>query len=152
MKAVIERVKRTKVIANGEDRGEIPFGLLVFLGVGKEDTEEGANWLADKIRKMRIFSDENGKMNRSVQDVSGGIAVISNFTLYANASHGNRPDFFSAAFPDLAEHLYQVFLQRLGQENIPLVSGIFGADMQIETVCDGPVTIILDTADMKKGK
>jgi len=152
MKAVIERVKRTKVIANGEDRGEIPFGLLVFLGVGKEDTEEGANWLADKIRKMRIFSDENGKMNRSVQDVSGGIAVISNFTLYANASHGNRPDFFSAASPDLAEHLYQVFLQRLGQENIPLVSGIFGADMQIETVCDGPVTIILDTADMKKGK
>lgn len=152
MKAVIERVKRTKVFANGEDRGEIPLGLLVFFGVGKEDTEDGAIWLADKIRKMRIFSDENGKMNRSVQDVAGGIAVISNFTLYANASHGNRPDFFCAASPDLAEHLYHVFLQRVGQENIPLISGIFGADMQIETVCDGPVTIILDTADMKKGK
>ena len=152
MKAVIQRVKRTQVIANGQYRGQIDFGLLVLLGVGKDDTESEAKWMADKIRKMRIFSDENGKMNLSVQDIGGGIAVVSNFTLYANATHGNRPDFFHAAPPALAEHLYNVFLSAIAIDGISTVSGIFGADMQMDTVCDGPVTSILDTADIKKGK
>ena len=152
MKAVIQRVKYTKVYANGEDRGEIPFGLFVLLGVGKDDSEKEAIWLADKIRKMRIFSDENGKMNLSVEGVGGGIAVISNFTLHANATHGNRPDFFSSAPFDLAKHLYEVFLEQIHSEKLSVISGIFGADMQIETICDGPVTIILDTNDVNKGK
>ena len=152
MRAVVERVRHTKVYANDEYRGEIPFGLLVFLGVGKEDTEVEAKWLADKIKKMRIFSDENGKMNRSIIDLFGGIAVISNFTLYANCAHGNRPDFFDAASPELAKRLYEIFLEQLKDESISIISGIFGADMKIENMCDGPITIIIDTKDMKKGK
>ena len=152
MRAVVERVGYTKVYANDKYRGEIPFGLLVFLGIGKEDTEAEAKWLADKIKKMRIFSDENGKMNRSIVDVGGGMAVISNFTLYANTAHGNRPDFFDAASPDLAKQLYNSFLAQIKNEDISIISGIFGADMKIENACDGPVTIIIDTKDMKKGK
>lgn len=152
MRAVVERVGYTKVYANDKYRGEIPFGLLVFLGIGKEDTEAEAKWLADKIKKMRIFSDENGKMNRSIVDVGGGMAVISNFTLYANTAHGNRPDFFDAASPDLAKQLYNSFLAQIKNEGISIISGIFGADMKIENACDGPVTIIIDTKDMKKGK
>ena len=152
MRAVVERVGYTKVYANDKYRGEIPFGLLVFLGIGKEDTEAEVKWLADKIKKMRIFSDENGKMNRSIVDVGGGMAVISNFTLYANTAHGNRPDFFDAASPDSAKQLYNSFLAQIKNEDISIISGIFGADMNIENACDGPVTIIIDTKDMKKGK
>jgi D-tyrosyl-tRNA(Tyr) deacylase len=148
MKAVIERVKHTKVIANGQDRGEIPFGLLIFLGVGKEDTEDGAIWLADKIAKMRIFSDENGKMNLSALDIGGSALVVSNFTLLANYKKGNRPDYMNGAKPDEANRLYEYFCKKIA-EILPVEKGVFGADMQIEISNDGPVTIVMDSEVLK---
>ena len=150
MKAVISRVKSVSILANGEDRGAGEKGLLIFLGISPEDTEEDALLLASKISKMRIFSDENGKMNLSISDVDGTLAVISNFTLYANCTHGNRPDFFGAASPERAKMLYQVFLDDIISKVPRCISGIFGADMQIKNECDGPVTIVLESSQLKK--
>ena len=152
MIAVIQIVKNATIYANGEFSGKCGKGLYILLGVEEGDTELDADLLTAKIKKLRIFKDQNDKMNLSVLDIGGECAVVSNFTLYANATHGNRPDFFHAAPPALAEHLYNVFLSAIAIDGISTVSGIFGADMQMDTVCDGPVTIILDTADIKKGK
>ena len=152
MIAVLQRVTRASVTADGVPTGSCGAGFVILLGVLEGDGEEEARLLAEKISKFRIFSDENGKMNLSAESVGAGIAIVSNFTLYANTSHGNRPDFFDSARPDVAEALYCRFIDYLKTENLAIITGIFGADMQIHTQCDGPVTLILDSADMKKGK
>ena len=152
MKAVLQRVKNANVKVDGEIVGECGEGLMILLGVAKGDTEEDAKLLANKIVNLRIFTDENDKMNLSVKNIDGEALVISQFTLMANYKHGNRPDFFDSARPDVAEALYCRFIDYLKTENLAIITGIFGADMQIHTQCDGPVTLILDSADMKKGK
>ncbi len=146
MRAVVQRVKEASVSVDGEVCGRIGRGLLVFLGVQEGDTIEDVQWLARKIPPMRIFEDKNGKMNDSVLDVDGGILVISQFTLFADLRKGTRPSFNHAAKPDLANKLYEEFLDQVGASlNKPVQHGIFGADMTIPAVNDGPVTIILDS-------
>lgn len=149
MRAVVQRVSRASVTADGVPRGEIEKGLFVLLGIAPDDTPGCARFLAEKIAKMRIFSDDDGRMNRSLGDVGGKIAIVSNFTLYANALHGNRPDFFGAASPDVAIPLYDRFIAEISGLVPGVVCGVFGADMQIDCTCDGPVTILLDTDDFK---
>jgi D-tyrosyl-tRNA(Tyr) deacylase len=152
MKVVIQRVKKASVIADGIHSGACGQGLLLLLGVAKGDEALDADLLADKIAKLRIFSDENGKMNRSVLDIGGEVLVVSNFTLLANYAHGNRPDYFDGASPDVANALYEHFVSVL-KEKIPHVeTGVFGADMQIDAVCDGPVTIWMESEKLRKGK
>ena len=146
MRAVIQRVSSASVIANGEPTGEIKKGLLVLLGVEHEDTKEDAQWLADKISQMRLFQDEDNKMNLALQDVQGEVLVISQFTLHANTKKGNRPSFIKAARPETAIPLYEYFKDymsiKIGHK---VASGIFGADMAVNLVNDGPVTIIIDS-------
>ena len=153
MKAVIQRVKGASVDVDGKTVGAVERGFLVLLGVTHGDTQAHMKALADKIAKMRIFEDDNGKMNRSIldlEDKSYGILVISQFTLYANCRHGNRPDFLDAAKPDVAEPLYEEFCKYLEDEyGIKVEKGIFGADMKVSLLNDGPVTIVLDTNDLK---
>ncbi len=149
MKAVIQRVGSASVDVGGETVGKIGHGLLVFLGVAAGDTEAEVETLAKKIVSLRVFSDENGKMNRSVRDVKGELLVVSQFTLLADCRHGNRPDFFSAAKPQDAIPLYEAFKARLSLEIGRVACGVFGADMQVSLVNDGPVTILLDTALLK---
>jgi D-tyrosyl-tRNA(Tyr) deacylase len=150
MRAVVVRVSRASVTIDGEAGGEIGKGLLVLLGVGPQDTEKEAAYLAKKCAEMRIFEDENGKMNLGLSDIGGGMMVVSNFTLYADCAKGRRPDFFYAAKPDVAIPLYEKFLSELSAFGIKPVTGKFGADMQIDHVNDGPVTLILDTERMLK--
>ena len=151
MQAVLQRVNKASVSVDGEVKGRCQKGLFILLGVFEGDTEEDARLLAEKIAKLRIFEDENGKMNRSIVDVGGSALVISQFTLCANYAHGNRPDFLSAAKPDLAKPLYEYFSSLL-RTLIPagVENGVFGADMQIEAHCDGPVTIVMDSGKLKK--
>lgn len=150
MIAVIQRVGATALTANGEAHAGISHGFLVLLGVLSGDDETDARLLADKIAKLRVFSDENGKMNRSLSDVGGEVMVVSNFTLAANYRHGNRPDFLSAAAPAEADRLYRFFIEKLSGAGVPTASGVFGADMQIRTTADGPVTIVMDSAVLRK--
>ena len=124
---------------------------MILLGVLSGDTEEDARLLAEKIAKLRIFSDENDKMNLSVTDIGGGALVISNFTLAANYAKGNRPDYLNAAHPSVAEPLYRRFTELLGERVLRVETGRFGADMQIDMTADGPVTIVMDSAVLKKG-
>ena len=152
MRAILQRVYSASVIADGVPAGKIGKGLYILLGVEKNDVRADAELLATKISKLRIFSDENGKMNLSIKDVLGDILVVSNFTLYANYSHGNRPDYFASASPDIANELYEYFMECLKCENIHVESGVFGADMKTELVTDGPVTIVMDSENLKKGK
>ena len=152
MRAILQRVYSASVVADGSHSGEIGKGIYVLLGVEKNDTKEDAELLATKISKLRIFSDENGKMNLSVKDVGGDILVVSNFTLYANYSHGNRPDYFASAAPDVANGLYEYFKDCIRANDIRVESGIFGADMKTDLVTDGPVTIVMDSENLKKGK
>ena len=152
MKAVLQRVTRASVIADGEPAGRCGRGFLILLGVGKEDTEEDALLLANKIAAFRVFSDENGKMNLALKDVGGEVLVVSNFTLYASYSHGNRPDFLQSAPPAEAERLYEHFVALL-RERIPTVqTGVFGADMRISIEADGPITVMMESDKLKKGK
>lgn len=143
MKTVIQRVKNAALYVNGEKISEIGNGLAVYFGVEKGDSEKEADYAVRKISNMRIFSDENGKMNLSVKDVSGEILLISQFTLLANTTHGNRPDFLNAEQPDKANELYLYAKDKFSAEGIPVKTGVFGADMVINQVNDGPVTIIL---------
>ena len=152
MKALIQRVKYARCVIGGVTVSEIAEGLLVLLGVDQADTEREAEILAAKTAKLRIFEDENGKMNLSLLDVSGSALVISNFTLCADTSHGNRPDFFGAARPETAKPLYEAFVRHLHASVSNVGVGVFGADMQIELLNDGPVTLMLDTAAFSKGK
>ena len=152
MIAVIQRVNNATVYADGEFSGSIGAGLYVLLGVASADTEDDARLLSEKISKLRIFSDENGKMNLSVMDVDGEIMVVSNFTLNANYSHGNRPDYFSSAAPAEANRLYELFKDLMRSKTKKLASGVFGADMRTEMSTDGPVTIVMDSNVLKGGR
>ena len=144
MKAVVQRVKRTRLTVDGELISEIPFGLTVFLGVKTGDTEKEAAYLAKKIAGLRIFEDENGKMNLSVGQVGGEVLLVSQFTLYGDASHGKRPSFTLAERPEKAQPLYEYAVKELASYGIPVKKGVFGADMQIDQHNDGPVTILLE--------
>ena len=145
MKAVVQRVKQTTLLVDGEIISQIPFGLTVFLGVKVGDTEKDAAYLAKKIAALRIFEDENGKMNLSVKDVGGEVLLVSQFTLYGDASHGNRPSFTLAERPERAQPLYEYTVKELSSYGIPVKKGVFGADMKIEQYNDGPVTILLES-------
>lgn len=144
MKAVLTRVSSASVQIEGKITGEIGHGFLVLLGIHTDDTQADAIKLADKICGLRIFSDEAGKMNLGLADVGGSLLVISNFTLYGNSARGRRPDFLEAAKPDKAIPLYELFLARCADNGFPPQSGEFGADMKVESVNDGPVTLIID--------
>lgn len=144
MKAVVQRVKRASVTVNGEQIGKIDKGLLVLLGVTHEDTKENADYLVKKILNLRIFKDEQDKMNLSVKDIGGELLVVSQFTLYADTSSGNRPSFTNAAKPDQANELYEYFKSKCKETGINVQSGQFGASMQVELINDGPVTITLE--------
>lgn len=152
MIAVIQRVNSATVYADGDLSGSINKGLYILLGVAKQDSEDDAVLLAEKISKLRIFSDDNGKMNLSVMDVDGEIMVVSNFTLNANYSHGNRPDYFASAAPVEADRLYEYFKELLATKTKKLASGVFGADMRTEMSTDGPVTIVMDSKVLKGEK
>ena len=145
MRAVVTRVSSASVQIEGETVGRIGTGFLVFLGVTHEDTEALGNKLADKIVSLRIFEDELGKFSRSLQDVNGEILIVSQFTLYGNCKKGRRPEFLSAARPETAISLYEAFVARCRAAGVPVETGRFGAYMQVESVNDGPVTLILDT-------
>ena len=145
MRAVVQRVRRAKVVIDGETAGEIGQGLLVLLGVTHADTKEQGHWLAEKIAGLRIFNDDDGKMNRDVAEIGGGILVVSQFTLYGDSKKGRRPSFVDAAPPEIAVPLYEGFVNAIKALGIPTATGRFGAMMQVELVNDGPVTLIVDS-------
>jgi len=146
MRAVIQRVSSASVISDGLETGHIGKGFLVLLGIETTDDQEDAIWLADKIRQMRIFQDEEDKMNLSLEEIGGQVLLISQFTLHANSKKGNRPSFIRAARPEIAIPLYEYFKTYLDQHSTkPIQCGVFGADMKVSLVNDGPVTIILDS-------
>lgn len=145
MRAVVTRVRSASVAVDGRVVGRTDGGLLVLLGVGQGDGDAQRKKLADKLPVLRIFEDEAGRMNRSLLDVGGSLLLVSQFTLYANCRHGRRPDFLAAAAPDLAEAQYLRLAEDLRAMGIHVETGVFGADMQVESVNDGPVTIILDS-------
>jgi D-tyrosyl-tRNA(Tyr) deacylase len=146
MRAVVQRVSRAKVTINDWVSGEIGLGLLVLLGVGQQDTENDATYLAEKIVGLRIFEDSDEKMNRSVQDVSGSLLVVSQFTLYGDVRRGKRPSFDAAAPPGEARRLYELFVDRVRAAGLRCETGRFQEMMQVELVNEGPVTILLDSA------
>ncbi len=151
MKAVIQRVKSAAVRVDGVVTGACGQGLAILLGVAQGDKEEDASLLAAKIAKLRIFCDENDKMNLSLIDIGGGAVVVSQFTLLANYRHGNRPDFFGAAAPGEAERLYEYFIARFEEAlGKPVGRGVFGAEMEYEILNDGPVTIVMESDVLKK--
>ena len=146
MRAVIQRVAQAKVEVEGKTIGQIGHGLLVYLGVGQDDTENDAQFMADKLVNLRIFSDEAGKMNRSVIDIGGGILLISNFTLHGDCRKGRRPSFDAAGEPGLAEGLYEKVATLIAASDVPVEKGSFGAHMHVESLNDGPVTFLLDSS------
>ena len=150
MIAVIQRINSATVYADGVLSGSVGRGLYILLGVTNEDSSADAVTLAEKISKLRIFTDENDKMNLSVKDVLGEVLVVSNFTLNANYAHGNRPDYLRSAPPAVAEELYEVFLREMAARVVKCESGKFGADMRTEMSTDGPVTIVMDSKILLK--
>ena len=151
MITVIQRINSATVFADGELSGEVGKGLYILLGVEEGDTENDALLLVEKIAKLRIFCDENGKMNLSVNDIGGEVMVVSNFTLGANYAHGNRPDYFKSAPPEEAEKLYEYFIELISKKVKHTATGKFGADMRTELSTDGPVTIVMNS-EVLKGK
>ncbi len=145
MKAVIQRVSKGTVTVNNEIVGKVDKGFVVFLGVGHEDTEEDAAYLAKKIANMRIFEDDQGKMNLSLNQVNGGVLIISQFTLYGDTRKGNRPSFVNAAAPEHANKLYEYCIKLIKEFGIPTESGVFQAEMLVEIHNDGPVTLVIDS-------
>ena len=144
MKLVVQRVKNAKVDVDGKTVGKIEKGFLVLLGVTYTDTKETADYLVKKLCNLRVFEDENGKMNLSIKDVDGKLLIVSQFTLYADCSGGNRPSFVNAAKPEFANELYEYFCDKCKGNGIEVEKGIFGADMKVSLLNDGPVTIILE--------
>lgn len=149
MKAVIQRVKKASVKVSGETIGKIGPGLVVLLGVGEEDREKDAEFLADKIANLRIFADKNDKMNLSVLESHGEVLAVSQFTLYGDTKKGRRPSFVKAAKPELAERLFDYFVNCLRRTGLKIETGKFGAMMVVEILNDGPVTIILESQNFK---
>jgi len=146
MRAVIQRVLEATVKVNDKLVGQIGKGLLVYLGVGKEDGLKDAEFIADKLVNLRIFADEAGKMNRSVLDVDGQILLVSNFTLYGDCRKGRRPGFDAAAEPVLAQQLYEKVIELVGKSGVTVEKGVFGAYMHVSSINDGPVTFLLDSS------
>jgi D-aminoacyl-tRNA deacylase len=145
MRAVVQRVSRARVTVDARSTGQIERGLMVLVGVGADDTAEDARYLAEKIAALRIFEDTEGKMNRSVSEVGGAVLAVSQFTLYGDARRGNRPSFSAAARPEQARGLYEEFVERVRALGLRCETGQFQADMKVELVNDGPVTILLDS-------
>ena len=145
MRAVLTRVKSASVVIDGKVNGQIGQGFLILLGVGPNDTEKECRYLAEKALSLRVFEDENGKMNRGLDAIGGEVLVVSQFTLYGNCRKGRRPSFAEAAGPELGERLYEQFLKDCEALGYPPQHGRFGADMKVESINDGPVTLILDT-------
>ena len=144
MKLVVQRVKNANVKVDGEIIGKINHGFMVLLGVTHTDTKKTADYLVDKLLKLRVFDDENDKMNYDINRVNGELLIISQFTLYADTSGGNRPAFINAAKPEIAEPLYEYFCEECSKKGVHVETGRFGADMKVELLNDGPVTIILE--------
>ena len=144
MKAVIQRVLNANLKVDGKLISEINQGYVIFLGVQKGDTTENADYFIKKIPPLRIFEDENGKINKSIVDVGGEILLVSQFTLFADTSHGNRPSFLEAELPDKANQLYEYVCNGIANTGIPVKKGVFGADMKIQQVNDGPFTVIIE--------
>lgn len=145
MRVLIQRASEASVRINGEEGGQIGQGLVLLLGIETEDSLEDIQWLVQKVSKLRIFGDEEGKMNLSIQDVQGSYLVISQFTLHASTKKGNRPSYIKAARPEVAIPLYEAFLQELKSTNLTVETGEFGADMKVSLINDGPVTIWIDS-------
>ena len=145
MKAVIQRVLRANLKVDGKLISEIGNGYVIFLGVGKGDTKEQADYFIKKIPPLRICEDENGKINKNITDAKGEILLVSQFTLYADTSHGNRPSFINAEGPDLANELYEYVAKGLREQGLTVKQGVFGGDMKIEQVNDGPFTVIMES-------
>ena len=145
MRAVVQRVREAKVVVEEKIVGEIKHGLLCFVGVGKEDQETDADYLATKIPQLRIFADNEGKFNRSLLDIKGEILVVSQFTLFGDCRKGRRPSFTDAAEPEQARRLYHRFITNLKGQEIPVAQGEFQAHMEVELVNDGPVTLLLES-------
>jgi D-tyrosyl-tRNA(Tyr) deacylase len=148
MRSCIQRVSEARVTVDGQLTGQIGRGLVVLLGVGAGDSQTEVSWLADKIIGLRVFEDDAGKMNRSIEDVGGAMLVVSQFTLYGDCRKGRRPSFIDAAPPELAENLYNDFVARLRAAGIEVATGRFREHMQVSLVNDGPVTLWIDTADI----
>lgn len=144
MRIVLQRVKHASVTIEGDVVGQIKQGYLLLVGFGPDDTEETLDWMVHKVTNLRVFESEPGKMNLGLKDVNGSILSVSQFTLYADVKHGNRPGFSKAAKPQLAEKLYDQFNDKLRATGIPVATGHFGADMQVDLLNDGPVTIIYE--------
>lgn len=153
MRAVVQRVSGASVAVSGETVGKCGRGFLILLGVAKGDTEADADVLAAKLSKLRVFEDGNGKMNLSLSDIGGELLIISNFTLYADCRHGNRPDFLMAEAPAEANRLYEYFTDRMKTlSGCPTETGVFGADMEVSIENDGPVTLVIDSPELMKKK
>lgn len=152
MRAVVQRVSSASVFIDGETVGSIRDGFMILLGITGSDTPELCDYLAEKCAGLRVFTDENGKMNLSLADIGGSILVVSQFTLYGDCRKGKRPSFVKAAQPELAIPLYERFIADLRDNGIPVETGRFGADMQVQLINDGPVTLILDTDEMRTGR
>lgn len=145
MRSVVQRVKSAAVRVNGVTVGKISAGLLILLGVGQEDGESDLNWMVDKLVGLRIFEDEEGKMNRSVQEARGEILMVSQFTLYGDCRSGKRPSFTTAAPPEQAKALYERTVERIRSQGLKVETGIFQAQMDVELINDGPVTLLIDS-------
>ena len=145
MRVILQRVSEARVRVAGQTVGEIAVGWLALVGIAPTDTSKDLRWMADKIAQLRCFPDDDGKMNRSVLDVNGAVLAVSNFTLYADALKGRRPSFLGAAKPEVAALLFEQFLNELRLFGLPVQAGVFGADMKVELVNDGPITIPLDS-------
>ncbi len=144
MKFLVQRVTEASVTVDNIVTGKIEKGFLVLIGITHSDTKDDADFLINKLLNLRVFSDENGKMNLNINQVNGELLLVSQFTLYANTSHGNRPDFLEAAKPAYAEELYEYIIKECKNRNINVQTGIFGADMKVHLLNDGPVTIMLE--------
>jgi D-aminoacyl-tRNA deacylase len=145
VRAVVQRVSEASVLVGGQVTGSVGVGLCVLVGVGQGDSEEDARWMADKVVGLRIFEDEQGKMNRSVVDVHGGVLAISQFTLFGDARKGTRPGFIDAARPEIAQPLYARFCELVRERGVQVAEGVFRATMQVRIVNEGPVTLLLDS-------
>lgn len=150
MRLVIQRVKESRVIVNGSTTGSIRSGLLVLIGIAREDTRAEADYMVDKLLGLRIFPDDSGKMNRNVEESGGSLLLVSQFTLYGDCRKGRRPSFDRAAPPEQAQELYRYFVESARRGVVPVETGIFQATMDVHLVNDGPVTILLDSDDRRK--